>query len=110
MNTKKSMTPEEVKASFDQFFDSFSEEELLEQRAHLLAFRFLSEVEKAMEKEGITRKELARRIGTSASYVTQLFRGDRLLNFNTVAKMEKALGLDFEIKNRSNKKEGAEVI
>lgn len=101
MNMKKSSTPEEIKASFNRIFDSFSEEEKLEQRAKLLAFKFLSEVEKAMDREGITRKELAKRIGTSASYITQLFRGDRLLNFNTMAKMEQALGLDFEIKNKS---------
>ncbi|HKI44241.1 MAG TPA: helix-turn-helix transcriptional regulator [Balneolales bacterium] len=97
------MTTKEIKSSFDQFFDSFSEEELFEQRAHLLAFKFLSEIEKAMEEEGVNRKELAQRIGTSASYITQLFRGDRLLNFNTLAKIEKVLDLDFEIKDKANR-------
>lgn len=110
MSTKKSLTPEEIKASFDQFFESFSEEELQEQQARLLAFKFLSEVEKAMEKEGMNRKELAQEIGTSASYVTQLFRGDRLLNFNTLAKMVRALGLDFEIKDKSREKSVQEEI
>jgi len=56
-----------------------------------------SEFQKAMDRKGWTRKRLAKEIGTSASYLTQLFRGDRLLNFKTVAKIEAALGIEFEI-------------
>jgi transcriptional regulator with XRE-family HTH domain len=40
-------------------------------------------------------------IGTSASYLTQLFRGDRLLNFRTIAKIEAALNIEFKIQEVS---------
>jgi transcriptional regulator with XRE-family HTH domain len=50
-----------------------------------------------MDRKGWTRKQLADEIGTSASYLTQLFRGDRLLNFKTVAKIEGALEIRFEV-------------
>lgn len=51
-----------------------------------------------MDRKGWTRKQLAESLGTSASYLTQLFRGDRLLNFKTEAKIEAALGIKFVIK------------
>lgn len=69
----------------------------VEHRAQMLSYIFLSEAQKAMDRKDWTRKQLAKEIGTSASYLTQLFRGDRLLNFKTVAKMEAALGIRFEV-------------
>ena len=70
----------------------------MEQEARLLSFHFLSEIELAMEKQRISKKVLAERVNTSASYITQLFRGDRLPNFNILAKIQRAMGLKFDIK------------
>ncbi|MGB4400099.1 MAG: helix-turn-helix transcriptional regulator [Daejeonella sp.] len=91
------MTPNQIKNSFDELFNSFTDEELLDQEARLLSFRFLSEIESAMEQQKMSKKLLADKVNTSASYITQLFRGDRLLNFNILAKMQRVLGLKFEI-------------
>lgn len=96
MNTK-SNDPQKIKEAFDQFFNSFSEEEKLESSARLLMFRFLSIIEVRCEELGWNRKQLAEKVGTSASYITQLFRGDKLVNMLTLAKFQKALGLEFEI-------------
>ena len=60
-------------------------------------FRFLSIIEIRCEELGWNRKQLAEKVGTSASYITQLFRGDKLVNMLTLAKFQKALGLEFEI-------------
>ncbi|NCW88573.1 MAG: XRE family transcriptional regulator, partial [Chitinophagia bacterium] len=46
-------------------------------------------------KKKITRKLLAQLIGTSPSYLTQVFRGDKPLNFMTLAKIQKALNVSF---------------
>lgn len=73
-------------------------------RAQMLSYIFLSEVQKAMDRKGWTRKRLAKEIGTSASYLTQLFRGDRLLNFKTVAKIEAALDLNYGVYEESNRR------
>ncbi|WP_424290650.1 helix-turn-helix domain-containing protein [Daejeonella sp.] len=97
MTTRKSLTPNQIKNSFDELFNSFTDEELLDQEARLLSFRFLSEIESAMEQQKMSKKLLADKVNTSASYITQLFRGDRLLNFNILAKMQRVLGLKFEI-------------
>lgn len=71
--------------------------EQVEHRAQLLSYIFLSEAQKAMDRKGWTQKRLADEIGTSSSYLTQLFRGDRLLNLKTVAKIEAALGIRYEV-------------
>jgi len=100
MTIRKSSTPKQIKESFDELFNSFTDEELLEQEARLLSFHFLSEIEIAMEKKRMSKKLLAEKVNTSASYITQLFQGDRLPNFNILAKIQRALGLKFEIKGK----------
>ncbi len=96
MSTKPSNSTEEIRNEFQKLFKK-SPEEQVEHRAQMLSYIFLSEAQKAMDRKGWTRKRLADEIGTSASYLTQLFRGDRLLNFKTVAKIEAALGIEFDI-------------
>ncbi len=65
--------------------------------AELLSFRFISEIDKCMEAGDISKKDLAQGIGTSASYVTQLFKGDKLLNMEILSKIERALEITFKI-------------
>jgi ribosome-binding protein aMBF1 (putative translation factor) len=101
MSTQKLNNPEEIRREFDKLLDQ-SPEEQIEHRAQLLSAIFLSEVEKELDRMGWTRKRLAEEIGTSASYLTQLFRGDRLLNLKTVAKIEQALQITFEIRAKQD--------
>jgi len=96
MSTKKLNSAEEIRSEFQKLFEK-SPEEQVEHRAQMLSWIFLSEAQKVMDQKGWTRKQLAKEIGTSASYLTQLFRGDRLLNFKTVAKIEAALDIEFEV-------------
>ncbi|MEX1261819.1 MAG: helix-turn-helix transcriptional regulator [Balneolaceae bacterium] len=96
MSTKQSNRVENIRSEFQKLFEK-SPEEQIEHRAQMLSYIFLSEAQKAMDRKGWTRKRLAREIGTSASYLTQLFRGDRLLNFKTVAKIEVALEINFGV-------------
>lgn len=98
MNTMK-LNSEEIKASFNNAFD-ISPEERIEIRANVISLNYLSEIEKAMTS-AMSRKELADKIGTSPSYLTQLFRGDRRLNFKTIAKIEHVLNIKFAIKAES---------
>jgi len=98
MTIKKSSTPMQIKKSFDELFNSFTKEELIEQEARLLAFCFLSVIENALEAQKMSKKLLAEKVGTSASYITQLFRGDRLPNFSILSKIKDVLGIEFEVK------------
>lgn len=96
MSTKQSNSTEEIRKAFQKLIEK-SPKEQVEHRTQLLSYIFLSEAQKVMDRKDWTRKQLAEEIGTSASYLTQLFRGDRLLNFKTVAKIEGALDIRFEI-------------
>ncbi|HPT10003.1 MAG TPA: helix-turn-helix transcriptional regulator [Bacteroidales bacterium] len=75
----------------------------LEHEYRMISFRFLSEVEKLSDEKNWNKKELAKNIGTSASYITQLFRGTKLINLPTLAKFQKLFDMTFEIKAVSNK-------
>ncbi|WPP53600.1 helix-turn-helix domain-containing protein [Catalinimonas niigatensis] len=91
---------EEIQEAFKDLFEFEDEKEEIKHRARILMFRFLSEVEKIVEKKKLKKKDLAKMIGTSPSYVTQLFRGDKLINLETLAKLQKVLGIEFVIKSK----------
>jgi len=101
MSTQK-LNRKKIKEEFQALFEQ-SPEEKIEHRAQMLSYIFLSEAERALEQKGWTQKRLATEIGISASFLTQLFRGDRLMNFKTVAKIEQALGLEYHILETTNK-------
>jgi transcriptional regulator with XRE-family HTH domain len=66
--------------------------------AQMLAFRFLGEVEKITDERHTLRKDLAKLIGVSPGYITQLYRGTKPLNIEALAKMESVFDIRFEIK------------
>jgi len=92
-----------VSEEFADLFVFSNEEEELEHEAYMIMFRFLSELEKLnSEDRPLKKKELAEKLGVSPSYITQLFNGNKLINFNTLAKIERAFNITFEIKTRQN--------
>ncbi|MDO8966364.1 helix-turn-helix transcriptional regulator [Algoriphagus sp.] len=88
---------ESIKKEWDNLFNEISYEDRVASLADVLALQFLGLVDQKMEKEGISKKEMAEKIGTSASFITQLFRGDRKPNWNILAKMSMELSLDFKV-------------
>lgn len=55
-------------------------------------------VTKAMEAEGVTRKELASRLRCSPSQVTRVLGGEANLTLETMARYCAALGMDGELR------------
>ena len=100
MNTNSQMNNQDIKAAFSGLFDNRTEQDRRDDAALLISFRYLSEVERLMGERGLTKRDLAKAIGTSASYITQLFRGDRLLNFGMLARLEAALDVAFVVEAR----------
>lgn len=98
MNTKSSNKElNKIKSDFDQLFAFDNQAEKNEADAKLLMAKFLSKIQEVSDAKGIKRKELAEMIGTSASYLTQLFRGHKIINLVTLAKIQDALDLKFEV-------------
>jgi len=95
--TMKLRNNEEINIAFVRLINQMSEQEKLENQANLLMFRFLSHIEIRCKQLGWNRKQLAQKTGTSASYITQLFRGDKMVNLTLLAKFQEVLGIEFEI-------------
>jgi transcriptional regulator with XRE-family HTH domain len=86
-----------IKKEWEDLFNESSYDDRVSSLADVLALQFLGLVDRKMEMERISKKQLAEKIGTSAAFITQLFRGDRKPNWNTLAKMSLELDLDFKI-------------
>ena len=74
---------------------SFKDE--LDYEAGLLSLIFLSEIEKHMDQIGMNKTDLAKKLNTSKSYLTQLWRGDKKLNMAMIARIQLALNIKFDI-------------
>jgi len=94
MSTK--LTTDQIITEFKKIL-SLTPEEKIDLDARLLAFKFMSLIEEAMNQKGLTRAQLAKRIGTSKSYITQLFRGDKAPNWRLLSKIAQVLEIDFFI-------------
>ena len=91
------MNKNKIQKSFAEIFSFENKKEKIEHHEHMMMFRFLSELQKLMEELGLNKKELAKRIGTSPSYITQLFRGDKIINLHTLAKIEVEFDRHFKV-------------
>ncbi|SHA05630.1 hypothetical protein BTHERMOSOX_809 [Bathymodiolus thermophilus thioautotrophic gill symbiont] len=83
----------------DFFHDIFNPtgEDLINVKAYGLMSQYLIQIERALDKQTMTQKELASKIGTSSSYLSQFFNLNKLINFKTLAKIELALDINFEL-------------
>jgi transcriptional regulator with XRE-family HTH domain len=84
-----------VEPGFEDLFSFSDKEEKTAHRAQMISYRILSEIEKICDERNIKMKDLAAMIGTSASYITQLFRGNKQVNTAFMAKCEEAFNMSF---------------
>ena len=94
-------------SAFDNLFDN--NEIDYDTEAKVLASRVLSEISTVIDKKELNRKSVAELIGTSASYLTQLYRGTKLLNFVTLAKLKDKLNVDIEIRVKEKEYNNSEI-
>ncbi|MDZ7737882.1 MAG: helix-turn-helix transcriptional regulator [Bacteroidales bacterium] len=87
-----------IENSFARLFQDKTPEDKIRRKAYLLMARFLSEVEAVRIERNLKKKDIARMLGISASYLSQLYNGDKLLNLETLARLQEALDIRFDIK------------
>jgi DNA-binding Xre family transcriptional regulator len=99
MNTKSKKEISEIIKKFQSLFKEKTGDEKIEEDSFMLMAGFLSEIElfQSSSDKYSNRKDLAKAIGTSPSYLTQVFRGDKPLNFKTLAKIQEVLEIRFDI-------------
>ena len=86
MSSEKS---EEFSRELNEFLAFRDDEERIEFQAELLHLEFMDQVQEMMNVRGWKKADLAKHLGTSKSYVTQLFTGDKLLNLKMIVKLWK---------------------
>ena len=89
---------DDIQKSLEDLFKPRSEDVETKHDSLMLMAAFLSEIEYVQEQKKVSRKELASMIKTSGSYLTQVFRSKKPLNFLTLAKIKRALNIGFEVK------------
>lgn len=69
------------------------------------SIRFTEAVIARMESCGITRTDLAEKIGTSPAYITKILRGDTNFTLDSMVKIAQALDceIDFELRPLTRK-------
>ncbi len=77
----------------DERFDEDAER----QKADPLLTRVAGRITAAMEASGVTRAELARRLGTSRAHVSALLNGERNLTLRTLREIASALDMRLEV-------------
>ena len=104
MNTKSSNSAYgEIETAFKTMLSFDNEQDQLELDAKIIMAKFLEKVQEISTQKGLKKKDLAEKIGTSASYITQLYRGHKLLNLMTLAKLQRALDIEFDIAIKTSK-------
>ena len=93
MNTNS----KKIKQEFQNLLGFQTEEEKIEHRSKMIMFNFLDIIETEMANRQMSKKELARKLNTSASFVTQLFTGTKTINLLTIAKLEQIFDIKFQI-------------
>jgi len=62
------------------------------------AHELIQELELRMERQGVSRAELARRLGTSKAYVTKVLGGNVNFTLATMARLAEALGAELYVR------------
>lgn len=75
-----------------------SEKERIDFEAKIIHLEFISRLNELMRAKKISsKKELAQILGTSQSFVTQLFSGEKLINLRHLALLQRGLNIKYSI-------------
>jgi len=58
---------------------------------------FTEDLCRVMEEQGVTKEELARRLGTSPAYVTRILRGNASFTLTSMVRVALALGQELHL-------------
>lgn len=92
---------QEMKSFWNNVFNPKGEA-LIDTNAYGLMAQYLKQIEEVLDEKQMTQKDLAQEIGTSASYISQFFNLNKLINLKTLAKIELALDIKFKLIPQNN--------
>lgn len=106
MNKERIAKIEEARKRIKRLVDN----ESVEHRTEIIRNRFIHRLHEFMEKKSISKKDLSESIGTSQSYISQIFNGTKPLNLSTIAKIELKYPIEFKVELRENDNTDPQVL
>lgn len=100
MNTNMNSRIEELKQKLENSLKYRNEQEVIDSYAGALNLDIMFKLNEIMIEKEISKADLAKALGTSKSYITQLFSGEKFVNLNFLAKIEKTLKIGIEFNFR----------
>ncbi|HNX37691.1 MAG TPA: helix-turn-helix transcriptional regulator [Candidatus Cloacimonadota bacterium] len=85
-----------VETSLEDLLTYKDEQEKCEHIADMISLKIALQLSEYIEEKGISKKEVAKLIGTSPAYITQIMRGDKRINMAFLAKITDALNLRID--------------
>lgn len=93
MNTRKNIT----QSKNNNFLKFENEEELIDSYAEAIHLDIVYKLNKLLSHKGINKSDLASLFNTSKSFITQIFRGDKLINLKFLAKLRMKFNVKIDI-------------
>ena len=90
-----------VQEKFRDLLKPDTYQEKIELDALLLAAPYLEMIQDKMEEMNMKKKDLAKDLNTSPSYITQLMNTNKMLNFTILARIAEVLDLKFQVSLKS---------
>ncbi|MCF6270995.1 MAG: helix-turn-helix domain-containing protein [Melioribacteraceae bacterium] len=72
-----------------------NEDDRIDVKASFIQLEILDEVKEIMKAKNLSRKDLAKKMGRTPSFVSQLFSGDKSLNLKMIAKLQEIFDAKF---------------
>lgn len=98
----------DTKTTFEKFIEDAERRRIFEQES--LAFEATELISTLMDEQKIKKADLAKRIGKSKAYVTQVLSGTRNMTLHTFADLVFALGHTVEFKVAQQKEAAADLV
>jgi len=86
-----------IKNQLMSLISPMSDEAELDIDKHILSAKFLSEIQKHLETADMKKKDFAELMDVSASFITQLFTGDKMVSMEFLSNAQKKLNIEFTI-------------
>jgi ribosome-binding protein aMBF1 (putative translation factor) len=86
-----------VDDALQSLLDFETDEEKLMFEAELLHLSTMQLIARLMKENKMNKKQLAEALNTSQSFITQLFTGDKLINYKILAKLQRIFKVSFTL-------------
>ena len=93
-----SLNNKEIQKEFKKLLEFKDNDEKLQFEIEILHLSIMKKIFDLMNENKINKSQLTKKLHTSKGYITQLFRGDKIINLKTLAKIQRIFGVNLKVK------------